>query len=506
MKKTLLAFLFCLSVVCLSYSQSIAYRNLYDDTRVSSIYITLPADSLTWLYNNISSNNNIRSTFVFDDGQRRDTLRDVGFRLRGNSSRGAEKKSFKVKFNAYTGGRKYQGVKELNLNGAHNDPTIVREKLYYDVWNRFGLPPRRVNHAKVYLNGRYYGLYINAEEMDDEWLEKAFGVDTGNLYKCTYPADLKYLGENQSSYKAIMNNPQERAYDLKTNELADNYSDLVRLCRVYSQTAQADIPRLLPQVLDVNGFLKAYAVEIMLGHWDDYAYNKNNYFMYNNPRTGVFHYISYDTDNTFGIDWVNKDWGVRDINTWHSATNAPLVDKVLKSPFYKNLLNQHIKSLIDNVLVNLNPRIDSLRLLLTPAATDDTYRTRDYGFTLQNFTQNYETTPIRQAKYGLKGFLQTRIQNARAQLQVNSTPSVSDGNFVKIFPNPTAQFFTVQWHGTVPNKDWRVELWDLTGKMLQTKTGFGAEIRLDTEGVSAGVYLVKVIGETSSSSHKILIR
>ena len=124
-------------------AQNIAYRNLFDNSKIAKVYINLPADSLTWLYKNVLYDANIKADFVFDDGIVKDTVKNIGFRLRGNSSRDAAKKSFKIKFNAFTSGVKYQGVKELNLNGSHNDPTMVREKLFYDAWNATGLPPRR---------------------------------------------------------------------------------------------------------------------------------------------------------------------------------------------------------------------------------------------------------------------------------------------------------------------------------------------------------------------------
>ena len=51
-----------------------------------------------------------------------DTVLNVGFRLRGNTSRTAGKKSFKVSINSFVAGRKWNQLEKLNLNGEHNDP------------------------------------------------------------------------------------------------------------------------------------------------------------------------------------------------------------------------------------------------------------------------------------------------------------------------------------------------------------------------------------------------
>jgi spore coat protein CotH len=87
-------------------------------------------DSLTELYTYVESNHEYNVLFIYDNGIHRDTLYNTGFRLRGNSSRYSAKKSFKVSFNTYDPGRKYEGVEKINLNGSHNDPSMVREKLF----------------------------------------------------------------------------------------------------------------------------------------------------------------------------------------------------------------------------------------------------------------------------------------------------------------------------------------------------------------------------------------
>ena len=426
-------FCFLSSVI---HAQSISYRNLYDDTKLPSLYITLPPDSLTWLYAHTNYDGNLKADFVFDDGLRRDTMKNIGLRLRGNTSRDAAKKSFKVKFNAFTSGIKYQGVKELNLNGSHNDPTMIREKLFYDTWNKANLPQRRASFCKLYINANYYGLYTNIEELDDKWLQRVFANDTGNLYKCTYPADLKYISDNQNTYKIIYHAAGVRAYDLKTNETADDYSDLIRLMKTINTTA--DFECQIQKVLNVESFLKAYALEVLTGHWDNYGYNKNNYFLYHNPRTDLFEFISYDTDNTFGVDFLNQDWTTRNIYTWHNTQNGLLVAKLLAIPQFKKRYSFYLNSLTINVLNNLNNRIDSLKTLIRGAASLDNYRTLDYGFTFAQFEGNFDSIKINPAKFGIKQFLARRIQNSNIQLNLLPiTPILNDYNVAPQNPNIT---------------------------------------------------------------------
>ncbi|PLX00969.1 MAG: hypothetical protein C0591_00185, partial [Marinilabiliales bacterium] len=59
---------------------------LYIDTTVPRIDISLDPDTLAWLYewNNLESDIEFTASFVFDNGNVIDTIYPVGFRLRGN--------------------------------------------------------------------------------------------------------------------------------------------------------------------------------------------------------------------------------------------------------------------------------------------------------------------------------------------------------------------------------------------------------------------------------------
>ena len=139
------------------HAQEVPYSILFDDTIINSIYINMDPDSLSQMYSDLENVHEYSVEFVYDAGTQKDTLENVGFRLRGNTSLESAKKSFKVAFDTYNGGRVYEGAAKLNLIGNHNDPTMSREKIYFDIYNAFGLPVRRVSFVKVFINNNYYG-------------------------------------------------------------------------------------------------------------------------------------------------------------------------------------------------------------------------------------------------------------------------------------------------------------------------------------------------------------
>lgn len=395
---------------------------VFRDDILPRIDIFIPADSLALLLapGNEFSNYHWHATFVFDDGEWRDTVENIGFRLRGNTSRTSAKKSFKVSFNTYEPGRHWQGLEKLNLNGEHNDPTVSRSKVCWDLLRQMGVPAPRSNHVRLYINGQFRGLYINVEHIDEEFAELRFGNKTGNLYKCLYPADMTYLGSNPNAYKFMAGN--RRAYALGTNEAADDYSDLAHLIDVLNNTPINDLPCTLEQVFNMETFIPAMVFDVLSGNWDGPLYNKNNFYLYHNQASGKFEFIPYDLDNTLGIDWLNVDWGARNIYSWSpSGQMRPLYQRILQVPVYRAWYSYYVNLFLQTIFNEnaLFPYIDALETRIAPAAQADPYRPLDYGFTFEDFETSFETElPFFQTPYGLKEYITARRNSALGQLQL----------------------------------------------------------------------------------------
>ena len=122
---------------------------VYDDTEIATINITIDADDLEWMYNwqNVESDSLHPATIHFQNAYIDETIDSIGFRLRGNTSRTSAKKSFKVDFNHFFPGREFFDVEKLNLNGEHNDPSIVRSKVCWDLFQDIGMVSSRAQRS-----------------------------------------------------------------------------------------------------------------------------------------------------------------------------------------------------------------------------------------------------------------------------------------------------------------------------------------------------------------------
>lgn len=418
MKKLLLIVVIVLFSVDYLSSQSYFPENgpLYIDTVVPRIDISINPDTLDWIYDHPDSDIEFHAIFVFNNGTIVDTINPVGFRLRGNTSRQSAKKSFKVSFNTFTSGGKYYGVEKLNLNGEHNDPSIMRSKVMWDILRKMEVPAPRANHVQLYINGNYHGLYINVEHIDEEFVLTRFGNNDGNLFKCLYPADLNYLGSDPNLYK-------NSGYTLKINEEADDFSDLANFINVINNASNNNLICQLDEVFNTYDYLKVAAADVLCGNWDGYIFNKNNFYLYHNTATDKMEFIPYDVDNTFGIDWFNIDWATRNIYNWQMGNEPrPLYTRLMDFTELRNQYSFYTNSMI-NTIIDIDSLIQSIgnrRDMIAPYVTDDPYYPLDYGYTYNDFLNSYTQTIGAHVKIGLFPYLTQRENATNAQLESNT--------------------------------------------------------------------------------------
>lgn len=419
-----LSFIFCCISSAPAQPALPAAGHLYTDNTVPRVDILINPDTLAWIFENENSDTEHRAIFVFDNGTIHDTLTDIGFRLRGNTSRVSQKKSFKISFNTFIQGRKYHDVEKMNLNGEHNDPSVSRSLIYWHILRKANLAGARANHVQLFINGNYHGLYANVEHIDEEFLKTYFGSNDGNLYKCTWPADLTYQGSSQQSYK--FHNNGQRAYDLKTNEEADDYSDLVQLIKIINNTSLTNLPCELEKVFNVQDFLRVAAIDVLTGNWDGYIFNKNNFYLYHNPATGLFEYIPYDVDNSFGIDWFNINWASRNIYNWASNEPRPLFKRLMQIPEYKAQYSYYMKVIVNTITSapELSDYLSMIEEQSRPYVLADPFYPLDYGFTISTYDKSWRIATGDHVANGIRPFIQQRNANSLNQISINNAPPI----------------------------------------------------------------------------------
>lgn len=354
----------------------------------------------------------------------------VGVRLRGNTSRYAEKKSFKIDFREF-GGKKFFDYKKFNLKANVNDPSLIREPLTLQQFRELGVPAARTHHTRLYINDEYMGVYLNVEQIDDVFLERRNGHSEGYMYKCSW-------GANLSSSTQVLD---EVMFESEINKDTDTRTEVGHFVDVLNGASDEAFVSEIEQVFDVDTYLRYLAVEAVTGHWDGYSYNQNNFYLYYNSVTGIVQFFPYDTDNTWGIDWVGQDWAKYDLTAWvMPGQPRPLTTRILGVPSYRAKYTEYVKQLFETTFTHtfIDPQLSSFQNMLQFSVYFDTYFVRAFGFTYADYLNSSTTNMSNHVKYGLKPYLDERTRTARQEIPdvITSVRESEKSEF--LYPNPSA--------------------------------------------------------------------
>ena len=211
------------------------------------------------------------------------TTAQVGLRKKGNlGSLSTTRPGLRVKANEYVPGQRIAGLEVLTLNNNHQDDALISQCLGYELFAAAGLPASRCAFAHVRVNGEDLGVYSHVESVREEFLARHFADATGNLYESG--GDFVVGGTG--------------GFQPKTNSTAPDCSDLDRVVTALGAPA-AQLPTQLGAVVDLPAYARFWAMEVVTDHWDGYANNQNNFFVYHDPSTDKMSFIPWGIDDLF---------------------------------------------------------------------------------------------------------------------------------------------------------------------------------------------------------------
>ena len=208
----------------------------------------------------------------------------VGIRKKGFiGSQNSTRPSIKVKLNHVDKEGQIDGLTNLTFNNNQQDVSLISQFMGYGLFNAAGIPAPRCAYANVTVNGQDLGIYAHVERIHRPFLKREFGNDDGVLYEGTavdfYPGWLgsfeHKLGSDEVGRKKIQ----------KLIDVLNNPND--------------NIESLIGELVDLESFYAFWAMEGLLGFWDGYSGNRNNFFIYLNPKTDKFHFIPWGADSMF---------------------------------------------------------------------------------------------------------------------------------------------------------------------------------------------------------------
>ena len=422
---------------------------------------------------------------VVIDGE---AYQNTAIRAKGNtsltmvSSMDSDRYSFKLEFDHYDSGRTYYGLDKLSLNNIIQDTTYMKDYLTYQMMGAFGVDAPLCSYVYITVNGQDWGLYLAVEGVEDGFLRRNYGSDSGELYK---PDSMSFGGGRGNGREFDMKNvmdfsengafpspPEAQPFDSTQNtseserhrgggpgggmgsddvklryidDDPDSYSNIFQNAK--TDITKADQARLIASlkalsegeslegVLDIDEVLRYFVVHNFVRNGDSYTGSMvHNYYLY--EEEGRLSMIPWDYNLAYGT-FQGGDAGSEvnaPIDTPVSGGDSrPMVDWIFDSQEYTALYHQYFQEFLETV--DIAGLIDTAAELIAPYVEKDP--TRFYSY--EEFETGVET---------LRTFCRLRAESIAGQL-AGTIPSTEDGQAADASALVDASSITLSDMGTM---------------------------------------------------------
>jgi hypothetical protein len=395
--------------------------DFFDTKRVQEVWLTFEQDNWQHLLDSLRYNgaNSLIGTAEVNGK----TYENVGVRWRGTRSftPGSARNGLNIKLDYINRSQKIEGHGAIKLSKALRDPSMVREVLSYEIAGKY-MPTPRANHARVYINKVFYGLFVNIEAIDDTFLTKNFGSADNPFFKANQNADTDTPAgckkgifgslEYESGVNCYLNN-----FEIESE---DGWDELIKLTKILNQKTDN-----IESILNVDRTLWMLAFNNVVANLSSYSgKNSVNFYLYQDDN-GQFNPIVWDMNLSFGSYKNTGDGSDLDskqmieLDPLLHANNPykPLISKLLANDFYQKLYLSHVREIMRENFYNGNyeERAKALQSLIR----NDFVRDEGQRYTGEDFDGSLTKTTGKRSK--IPGIVQ--LMSKRAKF-LNSHPQV----------------------------------------------------------------------------------
>jgi len=342
-KNNIILYLFLVLVFLAACGNNVIKEENSTNKIIKEYYITCDTNDFSSLYTNYQENKYIPIKITLNGESR--TAR---MRVRGDTSRKESKKSLKIKLDSLL----FNNVpKTLNFNAEYSDNTYVRQYLSSKLMQLSGQICYESEHVKIFINGKFHGLFLQVENMDTDFLKRNNLSKKGNLYKATRDgACLSIFDEFDSKWEK------------KTNKKSD-HNDLTQLIDDINNVPDSGYQDFIRKTFEYDELVNLLALNMILSNSSTYYHN---YYLYHDLyTTGKWKVLPWDMDKTLSYyNWMPYTYH-RTSSEWES--NNPLVERaILCKPIFYDI-KKRIDALYQTHLNNtyVTPLIDSLTNILS---------------------------------------------------------------------------------------------------------------------------------------------
>ncbi|CAO3626633.1 unnamed protein product [Cunninghamella blakesleeana] len=344
-----------------------APNQLHKNNEIITIHLTGEDDAFANIHENYLDDLKINVDMTYISANEVKQFYGCKLSIAGRSSRQLTKLPYNIKLGK---GDDLGGYSKLKLRASASDPSYLREKLTTELLYATGRPATMTSFVRVFINDKPVGLFLLAEKYSDDWLGMEYneGKDSyqnGVLYKpsgsagksnCT--ADLSYFEDN-TLYNDIykVEEPSE-VKDVGMQDLINftKFVDDQIHWQMLGNNSLDTSAALWEKKMNVKGFITNMVLEFLLGSWDSYIQNAQNYYLYKQPNDDqLMDWIAWDFDFTLGNGIVDMNRMVDgNYRSFSGTTIKPLTRAILLVPSYQKEYELQLRTITEKLF---NPSV-----------------------------------------------------------------------------------------------------------------------------------------------------
>ncbi len=312
---------------------------------VQSVYLRVAEEDMRRMLSALPERIYVPASFRWRDV----TVNKVAIRFKGNSSSAPSqrhKRSFLIRFSEYENDQRFLGLRRVSFDNGIQFGSVFSEPIITEILRHQGIKTHRCNYARLFLNDKYYGVYVNVERIDESFIEHHLPDANGMLFKVDEGGpggNLQFLGDNPASY--------ERAFEAETKSAKKGRDQLVEFIKMINQSPANDFAANLDSKMEVDDFLRTTAVMLFSGAFDQLTgWNPHNYYLYCDEKGDRWRYLPWDLDvgfceTAFGRVHVLADWNA----AWPvvGQTPNPLMERIVSDPALLERYRQTARTILD---------------------------------------------------------------------------------------------------------------------------------------------------------------
>ncbi|MBD2864246.1 exopolysaccharide Pel transporter PelG [Paenibacillus oceani] len=269
--------------------------------------------------------------------------------IRGNSTRYASQRSYKVRLNNQAGLWRDQRV--INLVKHYYDPSRLRNKLSFDLMETLpDIASLRTQFVRLYVKdlsepGKAsksfidYGLYTHVENPNEMFLKNHWLDPNGQLYKASmfeffrYPEALKSQSDpsyNKEAFEKVLEIQGREDHD-KLLKMLDDVNDMT-----------ISIQDVMSKHFDLDNYLTWLAVNILMDNMDT---NTQNFLLYSPLNSDKWYFVPWDYDGGWELELESSSYSNGISNYWGTV----LHNRFFRSQENVNLLKNKMEELYKTI-------------------------------------------------------------------------------------------------------------------------------------------------------------